>query len=298
MAGRRDGILQAEAYGRRTATESGRISTKTLFRSVSMLQPVLAVTVIQLADGGAVDLDDRIGTYVPGTNAMTSGLGPSLRELIAQPTEPEPVQHQEKLGWLGRAVERISGHRLGDHLDRCVFRPLGIRDMHTTLEGHLRHRLARVHRRLPTGELESLPSPSVDSATSCTAAPALYSSASASLTFLRALLARDMRLLNASGYRELDRTCRPSAHPADQVLVYRDSLHTYCWLDQSAGTAGLFFTQLLQDGEPLSQLFTDFRALVTRTISGTHGASGASRESLLARVFKALNAFPHDQWYL
>jgi CubicO group peptidase (beta-lactamase class C family) len=61
------------------------------------------------------------------------------------------------IDWVGKAVERASGQRLGDYFAEHLFAPLGIADTGFKLAGAQRARLAAMHARGPDGGLAQIP---------------------------------------------------------------------------------------------------------------------------------------------
>ena len=57
------------------------------------------------------------------------------------------------IDWLGKAVERASGKRLGEYFAEHLFAPLGITDTAFKLSAETRARLAGMHMRAPDGTL-------------------------------------------------------------------------------------------------------------------------------------------------
>ncbi len=57
------------------------------------------------------------------------------------------------IDWVGKAVERVSGRRLGDYLREHLFMPLGMNDTAFKLTSERRARLAQMHARGENGEL-------------------------------------------------------------------------------------------------------------------------------------------------
>jgi methyl acetate hydrolase len=61
------------------------------------------------------------------------------------------------IDWVGKAVERVSGKKLGDYFAEHLFVPLGIRDTGFKLTAEHRGRLAAMHARGPDGGLAPIP---------------------------------------------------------------------------------------------------------------------------------------------
>jgi len=60
------------------------------------------------------------------------------------------------IDWVGKMVEAASGERLGAHLERRIFAPLGMADTAFRLRDDMRARLASVHARAADGSLSAI----------------------------------------------------------------------------------------------------------------------------------------------
>lgn len=289
----RDGdVVCSEAVGRRHPSAAEQMNTKTLFRTTSLLKPMITISVIQLAEKGAVDLDDRVGTYLPDVIRTNQEDWPSLRHMLTG-IGGTTVLEERSLTQLKLITERASGLKLAGYLNREILAPLGLHDTHMVLPERLRHRLAGVHRLSTAGALEPISGPHPDGAALRKGSPALYSTGLDGITFLHALLRRDARLLSLSGYREFSRSCQPARQPTTEPLTYSDVLNTYCWIDPREKTAGLLFAQLLdQGGRSLSKLFLEFRTVANQ------GIGRASAVSSVEHILELFNFFRHgNMWY-
>ena len=61
------------------------------------------------------------------------------------------------LDWVGKAVERVSGQRLGDYFAEHLFAPIGMTDTGFRLSADHRTRLSAMHARGPEGALATIP---------------------------------------------------------------------------------------------------------------------------------------------
>jgi CubicO group peptidase (beta-lactamase class C family) len=61
------------------------------------------------------------------------------------------------IDWVGKAVERVSGRRLGDYFAEHIFAPLGLKDTGFKLTAAWRARLAAMHARAADGALAPIP---------------------------------------------------------------------------------------------------------------------------------------------
>lgn len=88
MAANGDRVVYSGAHGRRAGIGSARMTNDTLFRSSSLIRPIIAVTAMQVVDSGAVDLDSRIDELFPevGRGASRSRKRPGR----APPTRGAP----------------------------------------------------------------------------------------------------------------------------------------------------------------------------------------------------------------
>ena len=72
----------------------------------------------------------------------------------------DPGDHWDygiNIDWVGKAVERVSGRRLGDYFAEHIFAPLGIKDTGFPLTAAWRARLAAMHARGADGALAPIP---------------------------------------------------------------------------------------------------------------------------------------------
>lgn len=89
---------------------------------------------------------------VTGTPPIFSCERAALRQpLLFDPGER--WQYGISLDWAGQLVEAASGQKLGDYLQQHVLGPLGMSDTAFRISASMRSRLARIHARLPDGQL-------------------------------------------------------------------------------------------------------------------------------------------------
>lgn len=289
----RDGdVVCSEAVGCRHPYAAERMNGKTLFRTASLLKPMIAISVIQLAEKGAVDLGDRVSTYLSDVTRTNQEDWPSLRHMLTRLGD-STVLEERSLAQLKLIIERASGLKLAGYLNREILAPLGLHDTHIALPERLRHRLASVHRLSTAGALEPISGTHPDSPTFRKGSSILYSTGQDGITFLRALLRRDSRILSPGGYREFSRSCQSTPRSTTEPLIYTDVLNTYCWVDAREKTAGLLFAQLVdQDSLSLSKLFLELRTVANQEIS---------RVGVISHVERALEFFNFfrdgNMWY-
>lgn len=177
-----DRIVHARGFGE--ADGSGRpVTPQTPFLLGSTTKSFTALAVMQLVDGGKVDLDDPVRRWVPELQLAreqeeeitvrqilqhTSGLppntagGPLLKaaadgtpeQAIAELEGKDPVSapgaEMEYVNanyvLAGLVVERASGEPYGRYVERHIFRPLGMRNSFADPEAARRAGLAAGHR--------------------------------------------------------------------------------------------------------------------------------------------------------
>lgn len=160
----RDGSTLVRAAGRLDLRREGAASEATAFAWFSITKLFTATAVVQLAESGHLDLDAPVSRYLPGRRlslhgreatvrhllAHAAGLpnpipvtwihlagepGPGLDALVervvgAEPRlefEPGQKRAYSNLGYLllGQIVERVSGQRYPEYVERHLLRPLG-----------------------------------------------------------------------------------------------------------------------------------------------------------------------------
>jgi CubicO group peptidase (beta-lactamase class C family) len=154
----RDGAVSVHVAGTRRVDSDLPVEADTIFDAASLSKPMVAYAVLQLVDGGALALDDRMVGFVPPldrTNPAcdritvrhilnhTCGL-PNLR------TREEPRVHFEPgsrfsyssvgFRWLQSALEAATGEGLEATMRRLVLAPLGL--AHSSFQWHARYAVA------------------------------------------------------------------------------------------------------------------------------------------------------------
>jgi CubicO group peptidase (beta-lactamase class C family) len=118
-------------------------------------RPVTLRHLLTHTSGFAYDMWSRdIGRYrkATGTPAVTTCRDAALAlPLLFDPGEG--WTYGIGIDWVGKMVEAASGERLGAHLDRTLFGPLGMADTAFRLRDDMRARLAPVHARAADGSL-------------------------------------------------------------------------------------------------------------------------------------------------
>ena len=97
----------------------------------------------------------------------TPGLAANGPEMLEAPLVADPGTRWEygiDLDWAGVMIERVSGQRLGDHLDEHVLGPLRMTETSYVPTEAMLDRAATVHARLPNGSLmpHPIPAPTAD----------------------------------------------------------------------------------------------------------------------------------------
>jgi methyl acetate hydrolase len=91
-----------------------------------------------------------------GTPAYTTFENAALTTpLVCDPGER--WEYGIHLDWVGKIVEAVSGHRLGDYLQHHLFAPLGMHSTSFQLSPSQRARLASMHARGPDGAVAAVP---------------------------------------------------------------------------------------------------------------------------------------------
>jgi methyl acetate hydrolase len=94
------------------------------------------------------------------------------------------------IDWVGKIVEAVSGHRLGDYLQQNLFAPLGMHSTSFTLSPSQRARLASMHARGPDEALAVVPFELPQEPQFQSGGAGLYSTAPDYLRFTQMLLQR------------------------------------------------------------------------------------------------------------
>lgn len=159
--GDREGVRYLRAFGERTQGEPMTLDTH--FDLASLTKPIAtAMSVMALAEQGAIELDAQVHRYLPelntpdkraitvrhlllhtsglprvnGLSAYEQGKAEALRAIVQLPLHHAPGSHFEysDLGFilLGELVERVSGVGLAEYAQKRVFAPLGMRDTRFT----------------------------------------------------------------------------------------------------------------------------------------------------------------------
>ena len=240
VAGNRDGVTYAGAFGGRGGSQP--FTTDTVTWLASMTKAVVAVAALQLVERGRLDLDAPIGTLLPqlaeprvlegygtdGTPRIRPARTPiTLRSLLSHTAgngyhfwDTDVLRYQRENGlanitecreetlttplvfdpgtrweygmnldWVGKAVEQVSGQRIGDYLREHILEPLGMTDTAFTMTADHRARLAAMNARTPDGltaiEFEIPQQPEFQMG-----GGGMYGSAADYLRFLRMLLRR------------------------------------------------------------------------------------------------------------
>jgi CubicO group peptidase (beta-lactamase class C family) len=166
----RDGeILFAAGYGVSDVLMRRPVTRRTAFEVASNSKPVAAYAALKLVEAGALELDTALGGFLqqpflppsPERERMTlrhalshssglSNLGVGLftdRRVWFAPGDHFSYSGHG-YGYLGRAIEDVTGEPLAQHLERVVLEPLGMTESGYHLERSLAERLAHPH--LPT----------------------------------------------------------------------------------------------------------------------------------------------------
>lgn len=210
------------------------------------------------------------------------------RRLLATPLTFDPGdrwQYGINIDWAGRAVEVVSGQRLGDYMRVHIFEPLGMADTGFRIGGDQRRRLARIHNRTAEGLVPSKGDPPAEPEFDM-GGGGLYGTVSDYLRFARMILgggelegrrvlgAETVALMSRNGMG--DTVCRPMIsavrgasndvqfvdgmqwglsfmiNPAPLAtgrsagsLAWAGLANSFYWIDPEQGVAGVYSTQVL-----------------------------------------------------
>jgi CubicO group peptidase (beta-lactamase class C family) len=142
----RDGEVRMEAFGRRSAAATSPVGPSTVFDAASLTKPLVAYVVMQLADAGALDLDDLVAAHAPFALADEIAAAPITVEHLLSHRSGLPNLFDTGLlrvhvppgrrfsyssvgyAYLQRAIEAVTGEPLEATVRRRVLEPLGMRD--------------------------------------------------------------------------------------------------------------------------------------------------------------------------
>jgi D-alanyl-D-alanine carboxypeptidase len=232
-------VVLSEAYGVADPTTDAPLTPAHLFRVASHSKSFTATAILQLAEQGALRLDDRLGAHVPelaeagseladvtiaallehgagvlrdgfdGDHWQHSGPFPDRRHLLAIATTPgvakvapDTAFNYSNVGYalLGLVVEAASGQSFADYLDERIIAPLGLRDTAAEYLPERAVEYAAASTSLRTSR-ERTVLPHVDTR-AMAAATGVTSTASELASFFSALvLPDDERLLTAASKR-------------------------------------------------------------------------------------------------
>ena len=193
------------------------------------------------------------------------------------------------IDWVGKAVERASGQKLGRYFAERIFAPIGMTDTGFALTADRRARLAGMHARGEDGALAAIPFELPQEPEFEMGGGALYGTAADYLAFARVFLndgrpvlrPETVRLMSENAIGDLEvrllRTAMPeysndaeffpgmvkkwglgfmiSTAPAPGgrsagSLAWAGLGNTYFWIDQAKGIAGVILMQLIPFADP------------------------------------------------
>jgi CubicO group peptidase (beta-lactamase class C family) len=287
VAANSDSVIYSGAHGWRTRSRAARMTTDTVFRSSSLVRPIIAVAALQLVESGAMDMDDRVDELLPElrrsafrsrklvdcTQVARPG-APTIRQMIVRISDARKTVDHGELAALRELIERSSGRRLEDYMRRRILEPLGMTDTHFAAPASLRRRMADIQHAVAPGAFQSISRITVDPYALGSSRTALYSTPLDSMKFMTAVLREDSRLLSVHGHRELAAGQAPRS--SRDALTYLGVFNTHLWIDKSSDTAGLLYTQLFPHNDPrVMALFDAFQTLVLAE-NGRPRTSGAA----------------------
>lgn len=121
----------------------------------------------------------------------TPGLAANGPELLQAPLVADPGTRWEygiDLDWVGLMIERVSGRRLGDHVEEHLLGPLGMTETTYVPTESMLARSAAIHARLPDGSLLPFPVPAPTADTHQGGGTGLYGTAGDYARFVRMIL--------------------------------------------------------------------------------------------------------------
>jgi CubicO group peptidase (beta-lactamase class C family) len=163
---RGDRVVYANGFGAATVAPRRPATERTVYRLGALTAQFTAAAVLRLADEGRLSLDDPLGRHLPSYPAPgrdvrlrhllnhTSGipsytsLGPRWERSMARDLPPDsivalfadaPLAFAPGAGYrynnsgyflLGLVVERASGERYAEHVERRIAEPLGLTSLH------------------------------------------------------------------------------------------------------------------------------------------------------------------------
>jgi methyl acetate hydrolase len=131
-----------------------------------------------------------LGRYVEGTG--TPDIITCENAALSLPLVFDPGEKWDygiNIDWVGKAVERVSGQRLGDYFAEHLFAPLGMKDTAFKLTEERRKRLAAMHARAADGTLAPIEFEMPQAPEFEMGGGGLYGSAADYLAFARLFLA-------------------------------------------------------------------------------------------------------------
>lgn len=140
----------------------------------------------------------------------TPGLAANGPEMLQAPLVADPGTRWEygiDVDWAGVMIERVSGRRLGDHLQEHLLGPLGMTETTYVPTEAMLARTATVHARLPDGSLMPFPLPAPTADTHQGGGSGLYGTARDYARFVRMILSDGEldgeRVLSADTVRQM-----------------------------------------------------------------------------------------------
>ena len=118
-------------------------------------RPVTLRHLLTHTSGFAYDIwSEDVGRYMAATG--TPGITSCRDKALTIPLLYDPGEcwtYGIGIDWAGKMVEAVTGNRLGEHLRKAIFEPLGMADTAFVPGPSQKARLARVHARGPDGKL-------------------------------------------------------------------------------------------------------------------------------------------------
>ncbi len=190
VMGNREGVLATSHAGHADIKGERKISPDTIFWIASMSKPVCGTAAMMAAEKGLISLQDPVSQYLPEFNALkgpdgepavitiaqclshTSGLQELTEQenaatntlaalataVVNKPLKFVPgtkwVYCQSSISVVARILEVVNGETYPEHLEKIIFRPLGMKDSTFYLNEEQLGRLALSYERQEDGSFK------------------------------------------------------------------------------------------------------------------------------------------------
>lgn len=130
-------ILFQKGYGYANFSSQTPVTTNTRFAISALTQPFTAVAIVQLAEQGKLNIDNRISSYIPNVPSSIQAI--TIRELLTQtsgapanasqnPLPPGTQFRYSTLNYalLGQVIQTVSGEPYETYVQQHILTPLGM----------------------------------------------------------------------------------------------------------------------------------------------------------------------------